>query len=168
MTSLSQSVLLWKLLFKGVKIMVAVSQIFDRVKSVALWSANIRKLTKDHKGYGSAAILTLSSPIDDVWPDLSHMIFLTTNFSSYKMYSSEHPTINKITWYFLLPTSPAIRCVTSSVKVLLASPPISSIFSWISSWTEIVHSIILQLSYINTVLNAKRHKYKSIKRLCNL
>ena len=27
----------------------------DRVKSVALWSANIRKLTKDHKGYGTAA-----------------------------------------------------------------------------------------------------------------
>jgi hypothetical protein len=25
------------------------------VKSVALWSANIRKLAKDHKGYGSAA-----------------------------------------------------------------------------------------------------------------
>jgi hypothetical protein len=26
------------------------SKVFDRVKSVALWSANIRKLTKDHKG----------------------------------------------------------------------------------------------------------------------
>jgi hypothetical protein len=25
------------------------------VKSVALWSANIRKLAKDHKSYGSAA-----------------------------------------------------------------------------------------------------------------
>jgi len=25
------------------------------MKSVALWSANIRKLAKDHKGYGSAA-----------------------------------------------------------------------------------------------------------------
>jgi hypothetical protein len=37
------------------KIKVAVSQIFDRVKSVALWSANIRKLAKNHKGYGSAA-----------------------------------------------------------------------------------------------------------------
>jgi hypothetical protein len=37
------------------KTKVAVSQIFDRVKSVALWSANIRKLAKDHKGYGSAA-----------------------------------------------------------------------------------------------------------------
>ena len=35
------------------KIKVTVSQIFDRVKSVALWSANIRKLAKDHKGYGS-------------------------------------------------------------------------------------------------------------------
>ena len=33
----------------------AVSKVFDRVKSVALWSANIRKLVKDHKGYGSAA-----------------------------------------------------------------------------------------------------------------
>ena len=32
----------------------AVSKVFDRVKSVALWSANIRKLAKDHKGYGSA------------------------------------------------------------------------------------------------------------------
>ena len=33
----------------------AVSKVFDRVKSVALWSANIRKLAKHHKGYGSAA-----------------------------------------------------------------------------------------------------------------
>jgi hypothetical protein len=33
----------------------AVSKVFDRVKSVALWSANIRKLAKDHKDYGSAA-----------------------------------------------------------------------------------------------------------------
>ena len=32
----------------------AVSKIFDRVKS----SANIRKLAKDHKGYGSAASKT--------------------------------------------------------------------------------------------------------------
>ena len=36
----------------------AVSKVFDRVKSVALWSANIRKLAKDHKGYGSAASKT--------------------------------------------------------------------------------------------------------------
>ena len=34
----------------------AVSKVFDRVKSVALWFANIRKLAKDHKGYGAAAI----------------------------------------------------------------------------------------------------------------
>ena len=34
---------------------VAVSRIFDGVRSVALWSANIRKLAKDHKSYGSAA-----------------------------------------------------------------------------------------------------------------
>jgi hypothetical protein len=34
----------------------AVSKVFDRVISVALWSANIRKLAKDHKGYGSAAM----------------------------------------------------------------------------------------------------------------
>ena len=33
----------------------AVSKVFDRVKSVTLWSANIRKLAKDHKGYGSTA-----------------------------------------------------------------------------------------------------------------
>jgi hypothetical protein len=33
----------------------AVSKVFDRVKSVALWPANIRKLAKDHKGYRSAA-----------------------------------------------------------------------------------------------------------------
>ena len=37
------------------KIKVAVSQIFDRVKTVALWSVNVRKLAKDHKSYGSAA-----------------------------------------------------------------------------------------------------------------
>ena len=30
-------------------------EIFDRVKSVAPWSENIRKLVKDHKGYGSTA-----------------------------------------------------------------------------------------------------------------
>ena len=33
----------------------AVSKVIDRVKSIALWSASIRKLAKDHKGYGSAA-----------------------------------------------------------------------------------------------------------------
>jgi hypothetical protein len=33
----------------------AVSKVFDRVKSVVLWSANIRILAKDHKGYGSTA-----------------------------------------------------------------------------------------------------------------
>jgi hypothetical protein len=33
----------------------AVPKVFDRVKFVALWSANIRKLAKEHKGYGSAA-----------------------------------------------------------------------------------------------------------------
>ena len=33
----------------------AVLKVFDRVKSVALCSANIRKLAKGHKGYGSAA-----------------------------------------------------------------------------------------------------------------
>ena len=43
---------------RGATFHCAFSKIFDRVKSVALWSANIRKLTKDHKGYGSAAILT--------------------------------------------------------------------------------------------------------------
>ena len=32
-------------------------EIFDRVKSVAIWSTNIRKLAKDHKGCGSAATL---------------------------------------------------------------------------------------------------------------
>ena len=36
------------------KIKVAVLQTFDRVKFVALWSANIRKLTKVNKSYGSA------------------------------------------------------------------------------------------------------------------
>jgi hypothetical protein len=35
----------------------AVSNIFDREKSIALWSADIRKLAKDHKDYGSAASL---------------------------------------------------------------------------------------------------------------
>ena len=33
----------------------AFSKVFDRVKSVALWAANIRKLAKNHMGYGSAA-----------------------------------------------------------------------------------------------------------------
>jgi hypothetical protein len=33
----------------------AVSKVFDTVKSVALWSAYSRKLSKDHKGYDTAA-----------------------------------------------------------------------------------------------------------------
>ena len=41
----------------------AVSKVFDRVKSVALWSANIRKLAKDHKGYGSAATMLSYFPV---------------------------------------------------------------------------------------------------------
>ena len=47
----------------------AVSKVFDRVKSVALWSANIRKLAKDHKCYGSAATW-----IDDMrrWPNVMY------------------------------------------------------------------------------------------------
>jgi len=45
------------------EILVAVSQIFDRVKSVALWSVNIRKLAKDHKGYGSAAKVSKDSKV---------------------------------------------------------------------------------------------------------
>ena len=39
----------------GARFSRAVSKVFDRVKSVALWSASIRKLAEDHKGYGSAA-----------------------------------------------------------------------------------------------------------------
>ena len=42
----------------------AVSKVFYRVKPVALWSANIRKLVKDHKGYGSAANIKHDSPIN--------------------------------------------------------------------------------------------------------
>jgi hypothetical protein len=34
------------------------------LKSVALWSTNIRKLAKDHKGYGSAAINDMVCKID--------------------------------------------------------------------------------------------------------
>ena len=45
--------------------MVAVSQIFDGVKSVALWSANIRKLDRDHKGYSSAAIILYEKHDED-------------------------------------------------------------------------------------------------------
>jgi hypothetical protein len=43
----------------------AVSKVFDRVKSVALWSANIRKLTKDNKGYGSAASYNINKVINN-------------------------------------------------------------------------------------------------------
>ena len=51
-------------------ILVAVSQIFDRVKSV--WSANIRKLVKDHMDYGSAATThAFSRPIDTTIPSSS-------------------------------------------------------------------------------------------------
>jgi hypothetical protein len=40
----------------------AVSKVLDRVKSVALWSANIRKLAKEHKSYGSTA-----NTLSDMW-----------------------------------------------------------------------------------------------------
>ena len=40
------------------------SKVFDRAKSVALWSANIRKLAKDHKGYGSAATIEQAQKIN--------------------------------------------------------------------------------------------------------
>jgi len=55
MTPLSQSVCCQNAVERCDKIKVAVSQILYRVKSVALWSANIRKLAKDHKSYGFAA-----------------------------------------------------------------------------------------------------------------
>jgi len=44
----------------------AVSKVFDRVKSVALWSANIRKLATDHKDYGSAANYS-TDPDHSLW-----------------------------------------------------------------------------------------------------
>jgi hypothetical protein len=52
----------------------AVSKVFDKVKSVALWSANIRKLAKDHKDYGSAATLIYTWPLTHIytWP-LTHI-----------------------------------------------------------------------------------------------
>jgi hypothetical protein len=62
MTPLSQSVLLWKLLLKGAT--KSRSQFRKFLKSVALWSTNIRKLAKDHKGYGSAAINDMVCKID--------------------------------------------------------------------------------------------------------
>ena len=43
---------------------------FDMVKSVALWSANIRKLAKDHKGYGSAATQKYVSFLHHYWSAL--------------------------------------------------------------------------------------------------
>ena len=48
----------------------AVSKVFDMVKSVALWSANIRKLAKDHKGYGSAATQKYVSFLHHYWSAL--------------------------------------------------------------------------------------------------
>jgi hypothetical protein len=41
---------------------LAVSKVFDRVKSVALWSANIRKLAKDHKA--TVPPLMMNAPLD--------------------------------------------------------------------------------------------------------
>ena len=43
----------------------AVSKVFDRVKSV--WSANIRKLAKDHKVYGFAATKTHNTMLQVQW-----------------------------------------------------------------------------------------------------
>jgi len=63
MTPLSQSALLCKLL-KSWSQFRTVSHIFDRVISVALWSSKIRKLAKDHKGYGSAATTNITDRHD--------------------------------------------------------------------------------------------------------
>ena len=58
------------------KIKVAVSQIFDRVKSVALWSANIRKLAKDHKGCGSTATDNGTSMVQIILGLLIYLYYL--------------------------------------------------------------------------------------------
>jgi hypothetical protein len=60
----------------------AVSKVFDRVKSVALWSANIRKLAKDHKGYGSAASTSPSGSFVKTLEKYSDNIFAFTLLSS--------------------------------------------------------------------------------------
>jgi hypothetical protein len=59
----------------------AVSKVFDSVKSVTVWSANIRKLAKDHKGYGSAAsnsaglkIVPLLAPSTFIAPYFHYLI----------------------------------------------------------------------------------------------
>jgi hypothetical protein len=58
------------------KIKVAVSQIFDRVKSVALWSANIRKLAKDHKGCSSTATDNGTSMVQIILGLLIYLYYL--------------------------------------------------------------------------------------------
>ena len=62
------------------KIVVAVSQILDRVKSVALWSSNIRKLAKDHKGNGSAAMkqaaMGMKNQKKNIFENTSRMIHI--------------------------------------------------------------------------------------------
>jgi len=67
--------------------MVAVSQIFERVKSVALWSANIRKLAKNHKGHGSAAtkVHELSKYNNIFYNEGAHkLIYHFTPFNNFK------------------------------------------------------------------------------------
>jgi hypothetical protein len=46
--------------------LVAVPQIFDRVKSVALWSAKKKRKKRTIKGYGSAASLTVHTALTTI------------------------------------------------------------------------------------------------------
>ena len=57
----------------------AVSKVVDSVKSVALWSANIRKLAKGHKGYGSAA----NNMAHQIWIVNLNILYQGKNNKSY-------------------------------------------------------------------------------------
>jgi len=66
----------------------AVSKVFDRVKSVALWSANIRKLAKDHKGYVPQLLvcILLFDSVNDL-PGGAPSIFHFRHFINKQYYS---------------------------------------------------------------------------------
>ena len=82
----------------------AVSKVFDRVKSVALWSANIRKLVKDHKGYGSAASSVAEYHINCLRTELSSLLCIQSSLWYIKGMINAHQgkMLNLLYMYILI------------------------------------------------------------------
>ena len=74
------------------------SLVFTIEKSVALWSANIRKLAKDHKGYGSTAMFFFA--FFTLSPKLNGKKYLDLKFAKYE--KSDAGVFEKEFWVKLM------------------------------------------------------------------